>query len=246
MHIALSARAVGRTLGAVIALLVVASGAGQTMKYVFGHGHLHGLVPLFNLDGEQNVPTWYQAVALLACAVLLGLIGAAQRRTGRARHWWALAAVFVFMSVDEVATMHERLQGVLHGRVPVGGYLHYVWIVPYGLGAVLLAVLSIRFLRGLPRATRRGFLASGGLFVGGAVVMEMLSGKYASARGEQNGTFILMTHIEETIEMAAIALLLVTLLRHMRDHVGQVRFEVASARQNESSAATFPVPSGTA
>jgi hypothetical protein len=44
------------------AALLGASLAGQVLKYVFNHDHVFGLVNLFNVDGEMNLPTWYSAV----------------------------------------------------------------------------------------------------------------------------------------------------------------------------------------
>lgn len=49
---------VTRWLSLVVACLVLASLAGQFSKYVLGHDRLLGLVPLFDLDREGNVPTW--------------------------------------------------------------------------------------------------------------------------------------------------------------------------------------------
>ena len=247
MHIALSTRTVGRVLGAVIAVLVAASAAGQTMKYVFGHRNLYGLVPLFNVDGEQNIPTWYQACSLLACSVLLAVIAAAEQQGLRRRpgQWWTLSAVLLFLSIDEVATLHERLQDYLHPRVPVDGYLHYVWVLPYGVLALAVAVASLRLLLALPARTRRDFLAAGTLYVCGSIVLEMLSGKYAASHGEQNGVFAILTHVEETFEMAGIALFLVGLLRHVRDYVGPIRIEL-TARLQDAPRVQRTAPAATA
>ncbi len=57
------------------AALLGASVAGQVLKYRFNHDHIFGLVNLFNVDGEMNLPTWYSAATLLLAAALLAMIG---------------------------------------------------------------------------------------------------------------------------------------------------------------------------
>jgi hypothetical protein len=58
-EISLSPSVVARVLGAVAFLLVVASIGGLIAKFGFGHGSLKGLVRLFDLDGEENIPSYF-------------------------------------------------------------------------------------------------------------------------------------------------------------------------------------------
>jgi hypothetical protein len=57
-EISLSPSAIARMLGAVAIILVLASIGGQYSKFVLGHDYLKGLVPLFQLDNEQNIPAF--------------------------------------------------------------------------------------------------------------------------------------------------------------------------------------------
>lgn len=59
--------------------LAVAGVAGQFSKYVLGYNRVFGLVRLFDLDAEGNVPTWYSALLLFLAAALLGVIAYAKR-----------------------------------------------------------------------------------------------------------------------------------------------------------------------
>ena len=36
--------------------------------FCFDHDYVYGLVPAFNFNEEQNVPTFYSSFAMLACA----------------------------------------------------------------------------------------------------------------------------------------------------------------------------------
>src|SRR5262249_6204152 len=81
---------------------------GQTIRLVFHHDRLYGLIRQFSLGGESNVPSWYQGVTLLVAGALFGLIASIERREGRNGTWrWILlSAGFVVMSLDEIATLH--------------------------------------------------------------------------------------------------------------------------------------------
>ena len=81
----ISAAAVAGILGTVIALLVLADVAGQISTYYFGHPAVLGLVALFDLDSEANMPSWYSASVLLICSGVLALIATA--KTVRFYRW---------------------------------------------------------------------------------------------------------------------------------------------------------------
>lgn len=102
-------RTVGRLFVLAVACLAVLGLAGQLSKYLLGHGRLFGFVPLFDLNGEANIPAWFSAMGLLTASLLLALIASATRTTaGRyVRHWWGLALVFAYVSLDEAASIHE-------------------------------------------------------------------------------------------------------------------------------------------
>lgn len=77
MTLAIDPARVTRCLSIVVGLLVVASLGGQFSKRVLGHDRLLGLVSLFNLDYEGNIPSWYSSIALLLAAGLLMVIARA-------------------------------------------------------------------------------------------------------------------------------------------------------------------------
>ena len=63
---------------------------------------------MFNLDEEENLATWLASAQFLAVAAVAGLL--ARLRTGRIRlAALALALVFAYFSLDEVALVHEKL-----------------------------------------------------------------------------------------------------------------------------------------
>ncbi len=171
----------------------------------------------FDLNGEGNIPAWYQAMTLLAAAMLLAVIANAKQRTGDSFrvHWSLLALGFVLLSFDEAAELHERLIDPLNAITDFSGVLHFAWVVPGGF-AVLLVLLGFgRFLCALPRRTRRFFLVAAGLYLGGALGLELWEGWVASHRGMANLLFYLLTVVEEAMEMIGIATFLVGLVDYL-------------------------------
>lgn len=88
------------------------------------------------------------------------------------------------------------------------------------------AALFVPFLLMVDRRTRWMLIASGSLFVGGAVGMEMLGGYTASRLGMNSPEYFAVSAIEECLELAGITMLIVTLLLRVRDDCRHVVIEV--------------------
>jgi hypothetical protein len=76
---------------------------------------------LLSLEGEPTIPGWYSSVKLLLVACLLAAlsVSAATASTQR-RMLLGAALLFLVMSCDEAAAIHERLQRTLGHRLPSG------------------------------------------------------------------------------------------------------------------------------
>src|SRR5215208_5096619 len=100
-------------LGTILIFLFIANMAGIISKHYFGYSRMI----LFDLDKEANVPTLYSSVTILFCAGLLALIAGARKKGGKRDYlyWAGLAVIFLFLSVDETAGLHERLIKPLRG-----------------------------------------------------------------------------------------------------------------------------------
>lgn len=181
-------------------------------------------VALFSVSSEGALPTWYSAVTLLLCAVLLGVIAAVHRGQAFRAHWSALAVIFGLMSLDEATAIHEMLTAPLRARLHTGGVLFFAWVIP---GLVFVAVLAFayaKFLWSLPRRTSALFLLAGTTYLAGALGMEMAAGLYVETRGYTFAYGLLGT-LEEVLEMGGVALFIYGLLDHLERHVG--RLEIA-------------------
>ena len=213
-----------------IAVMVVIVAAGvlvEVLRPIYDLTTKSGVVPLFSLSYEQNVPTFYSAMLLLGCSLLLALVAAGARAHGErfVRHWWVLSAGFLYIAVDEVLEFHEQLSKLKE----LGGVLHFSWVVPAGILVLVLGVAYIPFLRALPRSIALRFVISGAIYVGGAVGMELPLGWWTVHHGEDNLGYGLIDAVEEALEMLGLNLFLFTLLDHLARKEWKVRFSSGKA-----------------
>lgn len=211
-------------LACIIVCLTLASLAVNFSAYVLGHGRLFGLVNLFNVDAEANIPTWYASVSLMVCSGLLAAIAQIQSHESatKASDWRTLAGIFLFLSIDELASLHELLIDPVRDTLGVTGIFYFAWVIPYSVLVVLLGIRFLKFLTHLPAQTRRSFILAGALYVGGALGMEMIDGLYASVYGKANFTYAVMTNIEEFLEMLGIVVFIHSLLVYLKRYSNEV------------------------
>lgn len=174
---------------------------------------------LLNLDEEVSLPTWWQQSALLAAAVISLLLAQEARRAAREqhRHWSVLAAVLLFVSIDEGTQIHERFTAPVRDGLGVeGGLLYYAWIVPVVVLLLLFVVSYYRFWTRLPARPRLLLALAGITYVAGGIGVESLGGAYDADRGQDYG-FVVLTAIEEALEMIGQSLLIWALLLLLAD-----------------------------
>lgn len=176
----------------------------------------------FSIMRDASLPTWTASVILLACAALLAIAGrvAVAAQSAHAEKWRTLAVIFVLLSMDEVATMHE-LSGILIGRlVPsvaqLGGIFHYKWVLVALPLLVALTAYVVPWLFALPTRTRQLFIASAIVFVSGAMGVEMLNGLLDASTRENGIYYALGTTVEECMEFGGALLFLHALLDYLR------------------------------
>jgi len=170
-----------RVLLCVVAVLTVASTSLKVAAVSTASKPFDGfdrLVLLLDVDLEANVPSWFSCSLLLGAAVLLWGTSRAGVVSGDrwSRHWAVLAVVFVYLSLDELAGLHELAIPVVDRVLDVGGVLTFGWVVVAAPPVAALALVYVGFLRALPRRTAVGLLSAGALYVGGALGVELLGG----------------------------------------------------------------------
>lgn len=210
-----------------IAALVLLSAAGQVAKHYFGYPTVFGLVDYFDLNMESNPATWYQTIALLLVGALAAAVAVQEkaRLGGYWRHWAGIAFLFVFLSADEGAMIHEATIRPLQRLIAIeSGMWSPTWVIPALVGVAIVTVLYVPFFFAhLTLREKLLTLAAGSLFVGGAVGMEMATAGIAFREGYDPAhrdrlVHVIMAHIEETMEMVAVIMFVHVPLRRLEGH----------------------------
>ncbi len=201
----------------IVGCLTLASLVGKVFIPLLGYDKILEFNHLFDLGRERNVPAWYSSSTLLLCSILLGLIANHKMREGDgySRHWVGLALIFVFLSLDEAISLHERLTAPMHLLLGGGsGFFYYAWVVPYMIVVALFLLVYWKFIIDLTPTIRKLFLMAGAIYVGGALGMEMIDGFYMDVYG-QDLTYELLTTIEEVGEMLGIVIFIYALCYYL-------------------------------
>ena len=212
----ISIRRVTLTLALISAGFTVLGLVTQMLSVGNGrYGHLLGedYAHLFDLDAEATLPAWYQTAMLLASAALLWMIGASRPATGGfRRHWKFLAWVFVYISADENAGLHETIGFWIseHSGDSMGVY---AWLIPGLAFVIFIGLVSWRFLKSLPPPVRTGMMIAAAVYVAGAAGVELLEAPMDPLVGTL--PFSIMVVIEETLEMAGLVMFIHALLSHL-------------------------------
>jgi len=193
-------------------------------QFYFGHDTIYGLVPLFKFNDENNIPTLYSSIALLFSAALLFSIAINNKKSGDSYLYWLwLAVIFIFLSIDETASIHERFKDPTRELLNAKGLFYFAWVIPYGLAVTLFLIFYIRFLIILPRITMILFVVSGFIYVLGAIGLEMVSGMYAELHGTNTSIYETIATFEELFEMLGVIVFIYALLSHIKSkHQGLV------------------------
>lgn len=227
-RIMLRPTAIVRALALLAVLLVLAHIMTQVVRLTTSHDHLFGLVRLFSLDGEQNIPALFAVVLLFLAALLLTVIATLERKrfAPDASKWTILAVGFMLMGMDESLSVHEMMippmRKILGGEDL--GIFYFAWVVP---GIILVAAVGLfylRFLFRLPVRTSVMFLVAATLYLGGAIGVELIEGWYRESNGNRNLTYQALVGLEEGLEMVGLIVFIHGLLAYVAEHHQQVSF----------------------
>lgn len=194
---------------------------------------LSELVRLFNINRESSIPTWYASSLLLICAILLGLIAHIKflRQESHRRYWAGLALIFLYLSIDEAAEIHERLTEPLQTAFNTSGPLYFAWMVVFIPLVVIFGVVYFRFWLNLESRIRKLFLLAGVIYIGGAVGVEMIGSNLWYADGGTSLFYSTIGTIEEFLEMLGAATLIYTLLTYIAGTASDLQIDIRPVGQ---------------
>jgi len=212
LHLRVDSRKLGVALAIAVVLLMLGGLAAEVANSLRWSDPLD-LIDLFGLSYEENLPTWYSSMLLFSSALVLGFIAAEHRLQGApdVLYWQVLAGLFVLISLDEIAQRHEEISNFFD----FGGVLYYGWVIPAALFVSVFGLSYLRFLSRLPRGVAIRMWVSGGLYVLGALVMELPLGYWAYEEGRDNLVYGLIDLVEESLEIIGLSFFLHTMVGHL-------------------------------
>ncbi len=201
-------------------------------------GLIVSFMDLFSVNAEKTIPTWYATILLFVSAVLLAWITAVTRQTPdpHARYWAGLSLIFLYLSIDEGAAIHELFSIPLETTFNTSGYLTFAWLIVFVPLLAVFALLYLRFLLRLPPRIRNLFIVAGLFYVGGAVVVEAMSANRYALDGGVTFPYLAIATVEELLEMWGVVLFIYALLSYMA--LAGITAVIVPANQTTAVAAT--------
>lgn len=230
----------GRVLAVLVALATVMAPIGYVVhRYIFLSGGIESArlgttLSRFGVNYETSVPTWFSAVLLLLASGAVLLCYRMERALGRPTRffWLGLTLLLLAMSIDEVASFHENFSYIIERYTGYqgSGVFKYRWVLVGIPVVVLVALLSLPFLTKLRRQTALLLVASGVVYFGGSVGLEMVASYIRDIDdGQKSASFHLVSMIEEYFEMVGACLMCYTALDFLRSE------QAVAALQDQAS-----------
>ncbi|MCC6318715.1 MAG: hypothetical protein IT361_13625 [Gemmatimonadaceae bacterium] len=102
---------------------------------------------LVDLDDEANLPSWYSSMQWAVVAGLLAFVAYRQRKRGAASAipLAITSAIFMALSLDEIAQVHEKLSIGVSGKVGQGqGEFKTLWLPALGIPVLIVIGVAAR------------------------------------------------------------------------------------------------------
>ncbi len=171
-------------------------------------------IDLLSVNLEEAIPTWFATILLFLAAVMLGWITAVhyQNNNSQKTYWLGLTLIFLYLSMDEGAVIHEIISDPLQEVFNTTGYLEFAWLIAFVPLVIIFVLFYARFLFKLPPRTRNQFILAGAIYVGGAVVVEAISANRYASDGGISFPYLAIATVEEWLEMMGVIIFIYALL----------------------------------
>ena len=208
----------------IVTVVIALSLFADIFTKITGHSRLLGFLRLLDVSSEQSIPTYVSVINLLLASILIFIIYNYEKtnKQNGAGYWLFLSTLFLFLSVDESAKIHEnfgKVHAYLVRKELISPILDSHQWLPFGVFFVfVISIVLLPFIRELPADTRRYFLIAGCVFVTGAVGFEylgavMLETGFVDSRKDM--VYIVRGLFEEGFEMYGVAIFNCALYREI-------------------------------
>ena len=120
MDIQFSTKKIIIWLSVIVVILHAISTGGRIYEYLLGIEETTEFVRLFHVAEEGNITAWFSSLLHLISAVLLAVIAKekSSHQDRFSRHWFGLSIIFLYISIDEAARIHE----IFGSSLDLGGF----------------------------------------------------------------------------------------------------------------------------
>lgn len=134
-----------------------------------------------------------------------------------------LGLVFLFLTLDEAVQIHEQTMVVVHYLLPgLPSTLASAWVIPYALLALAAGLYFLKFVLKLPSRTRNLFILAGGIFVLGALGLEVAESYFYDNYGAAHIFSLSVFTLQELLEMIGVTLFIYALLDYISSYHQQL------------------------
>ena len=226
----LSPQKVTKFLLSIIALLIIGNVAERMLnRWLIANNSTEFISYYFNFDQEANFPALYSALALGFCSYLLAVIATVKKKQidRYAKHWKALSLIFLFLAIDEACSIHEFFIPFLRGAIDAGGIFYFTWVIPAFFLLIIFLIAFRKFIFKLPPKTKILFITAGGVYVAGALGMELIGGYIADNFGFDTAAYGIASRVEEILEMLGVVIFIHGLLSYIQTQSKEIHFSLS-------------------
>ncbi|RNI25749.1 hypothetical protein [Rufibacter latericius] len=226
ISVSVNTKVVVKILGIIIASIIILGVLALCIRTFTNYKSALGFVPLFDMDKENSIPTYFSSLNLLISSFLLFSIFLHKDalKDKYRRHWLFLSLIFFFLSIDETASIHEYYSVLIKNLMNFSGPGNYSFAVLGGICVLIFLYFFSTFILSLPAKTRSKFVLAGSLFVSGALGSEAIGG-YIIVGDLSNslnslfyGVFVI---IEESLEMVGVLFFIRAILLYIKESLIQ-------------------------
>ena len=218
-EISISPKKIGIELELAVILLALLSLAGQSIKYLTVYDKAFGLIPLVNMGQTLSIPTIFTVLEYFFTFLLLVVI-ALVKQVSRDQFRWqlsGLAGIFLYLAFDKGTAVHtyvfKEIRGWVRGFIPFFPY--HRWVFSLAMIAIIVVLFYIRFLKNLPKATRKRALLSMGIYYLGFLVLERFAKDFYGIYGADSLIYSILLTLGKTLEMSGLAAAILMLLDYL-------------------------------
>jgi hypothetical protein len=193
-------------------------------QWLLYKGILPKLITFFDMNEENNLPSFFSGMNLLFTGILIIVISLSKSKADKFyRHWFFIAFVFLFLGMDELASIHERVgryTSIFLGvQDTIGGF---IWVLPFSILLLILVYFYLPFLLHLTAIYQRLLIISAAVFVSGGMLLE----SFGSILVDESPYYPLEYIAEETLEMIGVILFIYTFLLYWKNEIGNIQLDM--------------------